>query len=279
MKLSSCLNPSQGNCSFPSLRKEPHTLLFRRVQNIRTIKRARKSATQQSKIVSQKITNRDKKSKETVPPSEKAEPTEHLPKTPVAVALEGDYEEEGNAKTLLVVNTNRSHSMQPTLRGMVKLGGKIIDIAAWWSETKDGTRDYYSLKYHDSVAAKEAWARSKSRVEPMGASKLYQFRARNESDPAYVSAEPFIVEGVPYWVLLWVVLPEKFPLLEEATEDDLRMIQYPFVFSRRRPEEKWQPGLAITIRSAGEHLLARRRELEKRNLLTDEDDPNDNIPY
>ena len=61
-------------------------------------------------------------------------------------------------KTLLVVNADRSHSMQPTLRGMAKLGGKIIDIAAWWSETKDGTRDYYSLKYQDSVAAKEAWA-------------------------------------------------------------------------------------------------------------------------
>ena len=219
-----------------------------------------------------------KKTKETVPSSGRADPLEQPPKTPVVTALEGDYEEEGNAKTLLVVNTNRSHSMQPTLRGMVKLSGKIIDVAAWWSETKDGTRDYYSLKYQDSVAAKEAWARDKSRAEPMGASKLYQFRARNESDPAYVSAEPFVVEGVPYWVLLWVVLPEGFPSLEDATEDDLRMIQYPLVFSRRRPEEKWQPGLASTIRSAGEHLLARRRELEKRNLLKDEDD-DDNTPY
>jgi hypothetical protein len=221
-----------------------------------------------------------KKSKETAPSQEKrANPPERPPKTPVVAALEGGYEEEGNAKTLLVINTNRSHSMQPTLRGMVKLGGKIIDIAAWWSETKDATRDYYSLKYTDSVASKEAWARDKSRVEPMGASKLYQFRARNESDPAYVSAEPFVVEGVPYWVLLWVVLPEGFPSIENATEDDLRMIQYPLVFSRRRPEEKWQPGLAGTIRSAGEHLLARRRELERRNLIKDENDPEDNIPY
>jgi hypothetical protein len=173
--------------------------------------------------------------------SKKASPPEQPPKTPVVAAPGGDYEDDGNVKTLLVLNTNRSHSMQPTLRGMVKLGGKIIDIAAWWSETKDATRDYYSLKYQDSVAAKEAWARDKSRVEPMGASKLYQFRQRNESDPAYVSAEPFLVEGVPYWVLLWVVLPEGFPSIEDATEDDLRMIQYPLCFSRRRPEEKWQP--------------------------------------
>ena len=220
-----------------------------------------------------------KKNKETTPSQEKAaNPPERPPKTPVVVAIEDNYDEEGNVKTLLVVNTNRTTSMQPTLRGMVKIGGKIINIAAWWSETKKRDRDYYSLKYTDAIADKEAWARDKSHAEPMGVSKCYQFRARNESDPAYVSAEPFIVEGVSYWVLLWVVLPEGFPSIEDATEDDLRGIQYPLVFSRRRTEEKWQPGLASTLRSAGEHLLARRRELEKRNLIKDENDTDD-IPY
>jgi hypothetical protein len=203
------------------------------------------------------------------------------PQTPAVVTGGGGYRESyDDVRTILVANTDKINNMQPTLRGMVKINGQVIDIAAWWSETKDGLHDYYSLKYQDSVAAKEAWAQNKERVEPLASSKLYQFRQRTDDDPPYVSAEPVLLGEKYWWVMLWVIFPEGFPPLEEATEEDLCMIQYPLVFSSRRPQEKWQQGLISTVRSAQAHLLERRRELEQHKLLKQRKDDydDDDIP-
>ena len=171
---------------------------------------------------------------------------------------------EGDVATRLSVNSGKTNEMQPTLVGLIKFGDLVVDLSAWWQETLNKQRDYYSLTLRDAGKVKEALQRNE-KPEPLSRLKLYQFRQNAPSDPDYISSTPFTHEDRGYWALMWVDIPENFPV--EPTEADLKRITYHLVFSTRRPSEKWERGITDEVQSAQAHLMARRRELEERKLL------------
>ena len=149
--------------------------------------------------------------------------------------------------------------MQPALLGSAKFGDLAVGLSLWWQQTRDGQRDYYSMTMQDTEEAREALL-NKEKPVPLPRLKLYQFRQKSLDDPDFASSEPFTHEGKDYWALMWVAVPADFP--EEASERDLKRIQYALVFSTWRPAEKWEKSLKEFALSAQDFLKARRKELE-----------------
>jgi len=165
---------------------------------------------------------------------------------------------EGSVYTCLQPNAGKCDVMQPALLGSAKFGELAVSLSLWWQATRDQSRDYYSMTIQDTVKSREAWENDE-KCEPLGRLKLYQFRQSSTDDPDFASSAPFSHDGKDFWALLWVIVPPDFP--EEATDQDLKRIQYALVFSLWRPSEKWEKNLREYALSAQDYLRARRKEL------------------
>ena len=179
--------------------------------------------------------------------------------SPLPLAVVECSNREGSVCALLRPNSAKVDPMQPALLGTAKFGDLAVSLSLWWQATRDGQRDYYSMTIQDPVEAREAWL-NKEKLPPLARLKLYQFRQKSLDDPDFASSEPFTHEGTDYWALMWVAVPADFP--EEASERDLKRIQYALVFSKWRPAEKWEKSLKEFALSAQDFLKARRKELE-----------------
>jgi hypothetical protein len=181
----------------------------------------------------------------------------------------------------LLANANKIDTFQPDITGTCKLGELEIDLALWLSETRDGTRTYYSLALTDSVrrrealqAAKQVKNSDKPKIEPLHKLKLYEFRKSHLEDPDFTTPEAFIEGGDTWWGSMWVLLPED--------SNDVENIRYFLVFSHA----PFRPALTGKSRENAAmgvaRLIERRKELEdaayyvaqqaKRQAILDTDD-------
>jgi hypothetical protein len=185
----------------------------------------------------------------------------------------------------LLTNPNKIDSMQPDITGACLLGKLQIDLALSLSETRDGTRTYYSLSLNDAGRRREVWqawqankrsnrSGDKPKIEALHKLKLYEFRKSHLNDPDFTTPEAFIEGDAAWWGSMWVLLPEN--------SDDVENIRYFLVFSHTpfRPAltEKSRENAAMGVA----RLLERRKELEntayytaqqaKRNAILDADE-------
>jgi hypothetical protein len=113
----------------------------------------------------------------------------------------------------LLTNPNKIDTMQPDIKGVCMLGEREIDLALWLSETRDGSRTYYSVAVNDAVrwrealqASKESRSKDRLKIEPLHKLKLYEFRKSHLNDPDFTTPEAFIEGGSAWWGSPWVPL-------------------------------------------------------------------------
>lgn len=63
---------------------------------------------------------------------------------------------------VLFLNDNPTSDKAPKFRGSINVGGKEYYLAAWQNTTKDGTKDYISLKLSEPDASQSGQAKTQS---------------------------------------------------------------------------------------------------------------------